>query len=576
MRASAGASGAATTPPGRVRRTAAAPPRESDERLTAASRLAIAAAGLAVYCVDPSDDEARRPFAYATLVLFLLYSAVSYRQVVRDRRRLPAHVAPWLDVAWTTLLVAVSDGTSSIFYPLYTFAILCASFRAGARAGRAVVIASVLSFSVVGGLTAPRGARFELDQSLIRPLYLLILGYLVAYWGEYQFRQRARLDLLRAVTSLANPRFGVERTVAQVLARVRAFHAAESCRLVVADVAAGETWTRVVTRATPEASAPTRVPAPLAQVLLAVPATSALLLRRRRWPAAPVCALRTLDLASGAWATLPVAAGAALAAAVDAESLVSVPFRYHGDAVGRLLVTSRRREAFDQQDVDFLVHLLDQVAPVLANVRLVDRLATDAADEERRRIARDLHDSIIQPYVGLRLGVSAARQAIEAGRVGEAERHLDHLSSLAESEIVALRAHVRELKDGDRAVRGDLLPSAVRRFCDRFSFATGIAVRVEADAAAADLNDRLAAEAFQMVTEALSNVRRHTDADEATVRIAAGDGRLRLEIENDGGSGEAQPAFSPRSLGERAAALGGTLRVERASRTTALRIEIPL
>ena len=88
---------------------------------------------------------------------------------------------------------------------------------------------------------------------------------------------------------------------------------------------------------------------------------------------------------------------------------------------------------------------------------------------------------------------------------------------------------------------------AVRRFATRFSEVTGIAVEVQADD---DLRieDRLAAEAFQMVAEGLANVRRHTHAPQRHGGLALHDGALRLRIENPAGpEARAPPSRRARS-----------------------------
>jgi signal transduction histidine kinase len=265
--------------------------------------------------------------------------------------------------------------------------------------------------------------------------------------------------------------------------------------------------------------------------------------------------------------------GSALLTAFDAGALIGIPFRYHATAPGRLWVARDMLRPFDDADVEFLGQVVDQVVPVLQNLRLVDHLASDAAKEERRRIALDLHDSVIQPYLGLRLGLSAARAALGAGRAVEASTHLERLVDLADGEIQTLRGYVRDLRAGAIA-EGAGLEAAVRRFCRRFSDATG--VRVDVTTAGPPIADRLGAELFQMVAEALSNVRRHTAAARAGVRIETVDDRVRVTVSNDGAPAE-PVAFFPRSLGERAAALGGELTIEHPARgTTAVHMQIPL
>jgi signal transduction histidine kinase len=96
--------------------------------------------------------------------------------------------------------------------------------------------------------------------------------------------------------------------------------------------------------------------------------------------------------------------------------------------------------------------------------------------------------------------------------------------------------------------------------------------------AAADLhcNDRLAAEVFQMVAEGLSNIRRHTQATQAKIGLLRRNGYLVLRVENEGAPVTSPELFTPRSITERAAALGGQVLVERTDEGTAVVVEIPL
>lgn len=550
---------------------------QGHERLRSALRVALALSGLLIYLGDTSEHPARRPFAIAVLVAYLAYAVVLYALGVKRGRYVRATRAAWIDVGWVTLLVAVSEGTSSIFFPLYLFPILHASFGSGFRSGITLALGAVASFAIVGAATAPRGPELELNAFVTRPLYLFLLGYVIAVWGDHEVAARARLALLRDVTSLSNPRFGIERTVGRFLEAVRGFYGAETCRLVV-EPQDGARWMRTASRGAGGPGEAVAVPPDLARVLL--PELPGLALRvgaHRRWPgraagAEPRPEIETEGAAAPSAEQRTLAA--ALAGALDAGALLSVPFRYHATAAGRIHVARGRERPFDRGEVEFVRHLLDQVVPVLENIRLVDRLASDAAEEERRRIARDLHDSVIQPYLGLRLGLSAAQKALAAGRVDEGRANVDRLVDLADGEIQTLRGYVRGLREGAAGAGGGLLDAGVRRFCSRFAEATGIRVQVATEGAGVR-NDRLAAEVFQLVAEALSNVRRHTTAGAASVRLGSTDTRLEVTVANDAPPGE--PGFFPRSLGERAAALGGSVRVEQPpAGGTTVRIEIPL
>lgn len=533
---------------------------DRNERLAATLRLAAAATAVAIFAADPSEHPGRRPFAHGVLVAFAVYSAISYVFAVRRGRSVRTSILPWIDVAWVTLAVGVSQATSSIFFPLYLFATLSASFWGGVRQGLAVATTSALAFAFVGGTTAPPG--IDLRLFLVRPLYLLVLGALIAVWVGREVRSRARLALLRDVTALASEERGLDPMMGRFLEVVRAFFDADSCRIVVADGRTGP-WTRVAIRGRGAGPGPTPLPPELARALLPEPADATLVARSA---AGYVEVLPPGDGAPGA--TAP-AIGAALLAALDARTLLSVPFRYHASAPARLHVDRRAARDFDHDDAEFLRQVVAQAVPLFENLRLVDRLAEEAARDERRRIALDLHDSVIQPYLGLRLGLSAARTALSAGRTEEGAALVARLVDLADGEIETLRRYARELRVDCAGT-----DAAIRRFCRRFSEATGI--HVELAALAAPIDERLGPEVVQLVAEALSNVRRHTRASRAAVRIVAEEGRLRVTVENDGAP-EVPVPFVPRSLAERAASLGGRLVVDHpAAGTTAVNVEIPL
>jgi signal transduction histidine kinase len=212
---------------------------------------------------------------------------------------------------------------------------------------------------------------------------------------------------------------------------------------------------------------------------------------------------------------------------------------------------------------------MDHVAPVMENIRLIDNLASDAADQERRRLARDIHDSVIQPYLGLQFGVAAVRQKLEDGN-SSVLADVNELLELTNHELAELRRYVGGLRAGEE--RQDVLWPAIERYVTRFSSVTGISVEVKARGKF-ELNDRLAAELFQIVTEGLSNVRRHALTSDARVEMYCHNSTIVLQIKNrrarisetpsfrNDGSGDGNISFNPRSISERAALLGGDTKV---------------
>lgn len=546
-----------------------------DDRMIATMRVTLAASALLIIYLDPSEPNRFVSITYAALILYTLYSAILAVLAFRQNRaaRLVQAWSHWADVGWYLLLISLSSGTSSVFFFFFFFSILVASFRWGFASGLRVAIVSSILFSLIGYVAAPSGTAFELNRSLLRPIGLLVLGYMMAYWGGSEVTLKRRLALLKEITRLSNPRFGVNRTVAVIMEQLRTFYQADACLLILDDPDTGGHQLRRADRRGPQAGGlAERINGEAARQLLALPRECAVIYSGhfKWWSGRPL--YYAFDISTGERTARGREACQALAALLEAESLVTVPLHQQSAMTGRVFLTSHRPYAFNRVEADFLTHVYEQIMPVIENIRLVDRLASDAAEHERQKIARDIHDSVIQPYVGLQIGLSAVDQKLNNGDpdVGADVRRLLELTRASISEM---RQYVQGLK-ASAAYESSLLPS-VRRFAARFVEATGIHVQVEA-ASDIQINDRLAAEVFQMIAEGLSNVRRHTHARQATVALACHGSQLILQIENEFAEVAAQADFRPGSIAERAAALGGHLRVEQRDGRTVVVIDIPL
>jgi signal transduction histidine kinase len=174
---------------------------------------------------------------------------------------------------------------------------------------------------------------------------------------------------------------------------------------------------------------------------------------------------------------------------------------------------------------------------------------------------------VIQPYLGLQFGLAALDQKLEAGNTS-IRGNVQELLELTNHELAELRRFVWGLRASEE--KADVLLPAIERYAERFSLVTGIKVDVEASGKV-KVNDRLAAELFQIVAEGLSNVRRHAFCRDARVEISCKDSSLLLQIKNSrprpnpdqerGDGNEPLKPFRPHSIAERAASLGGDTQV---------------
>lgn len=528
-----------------------------DERLVNVTRFILALSALIIIYVDPSEPDRLVNITYAALALYTVYSALVYILSRRSQsvfRGIPLH---WIDVAWYLILISLSSGTNSLFFFFFFFVILVASFRSGYHAGLRVTIVSTILFVTIGYETTP--APIEPNRFLLRAVYLASIGYLMAYWGGSEVTHKRRLALLKDVSRLSNPRFGVDQTIGSIIKRLRDFYNADTCVLINPGRDANEHILRRVDRLHPElANRPEAVGTEAEPLLLTWPPECAVSYygsSSKWWPKKTSCAV--YNFASGERVKDIGETCTWVADLLDTNSFISVPVYQRKIFAGRLYLTSKRRR-FTHSDADFLRQVIDHIMPMIDNVRLVDRFASEASEYERQRISRDIHDSAIQPYIGLKLGLDALRRKVANDNPLSAD--LAELVEKTESVIQDLRQYVGGLRDPGSSGLVNVLVSSVQKQARQFGEFYDIQVDVDV-ATDINMNDRLAAEVFQIVREGLSNIKRHTAATKARISLSSRNSDIVLNIENESPNGESYKTFTPRSIAERAVALGGRVSV---------------
>ncbi|GAA4338898.1 hypothetical protein GCM10023165_17850 [Variovorax defluvii] len=543
-----------------------------DARRVARMRLVLALSALLAASVDLPQlgDTAWLPFFG-----YVVHSLVVCIHAEREAPLSQSRLIHWLDLGWYTLIVLLTGGVHSAFFLFFFFAILVASFRWGFEEGARVTLASVALYAASGIDTA---LDENLPRLLVRATFLLALGYMIVHWGRSKVELRRRLALLHAVSQLSNPRFGVDHTVTGILQKLQHFygpHGTSSCLLVLRDKDSGACTLRTLRAgerpASPQAA---NIVPEAAALLLALPAQDkALLYRSTPWAALPSRAgAWAHDARTGRWTRRHGVACEGLAQLLEARSFITVPLPLCRSE-GRLYLLSRTTE-FRRSDALFLAQVGAQAFPVIENIELLDRMASDAASQERQRIALDLHDTAIQPYIGLKMGLAALRN--KAAADNPLVEDLDRLQEMATQVIGDLRRYAGAVRNGaGRTHPGHVVSALLRQQAGRVRefYGIDIAVRVEGEL---QVNDRLAAEVLQIVREGLANICKHTLAHCGAIRLECADGLLKLQIDNEA-DGNQSLEFLPRSISERAGALGGRARVRRGDGGgTSVQVEIPM
>jgi signal transduction histidine kinase len=195
---------------------------------------------------------------------------------------------------------------------------------------------------------------------------------------------------------------------------------------------------------------------------------------------------------------------------------------------------------------------------------------------ERERLARDLHDGVIQSLYGVVLELTAALGRVEDGALRD---ELVRLVTDVESVNQDLRNYIFDL--GPSALEGHPLEDVLQQIAEEFELRTGLTTTADVEPEAAVLLTSKAAEVVQIAREALSNIRRHAAARQVRLSLRREDRQVRMAIEDDGEGFHVDrnrgPGRGLRNIEERARQLGGRLKVESApGQGSAVIISVPV
>lgn len=184
-------------------------------------------------------------------------------------------------------------------------------------------------------------------------------------------------------------------------------------------------------------------------------------------------------------------------------------------------------------------------------------------EEERTRIAREVHDELGQALTGLKFELSIIPSELPKAPKALIAR-VTSLCARIDAIIQTVRRISTELRPG---ILDDLgLVAAIEWQANEFQARTGIACAVSASVEEPALSDEAKTALFRIYQETLTNVLRHARAKRVEVALARVNGRLRLQVKDDGKGIPADEVTSARSLGllgmrERAALLGGEFQI---------------
>ena len=268
----------------------------------------------------------------------------------------------------------------------------------------------------------------------------------------------------------------------------------------------------------------------------------------------------------------------------DAQTALLVPMLHHGTGLGVLAAFDHGEGGgeFTAADEQLLRTFAASAANAVALNRSVEagrlRSAIAAADTERGRWARELHDQTLQSLGGLRVLLSAA---VRRGDAAVREEAMRQAIEDIEQEIENLRAIIIDLRP---SLLDDLgLAPAIEALVERRRL-EGLAIETELTlpASSADgtsLPPDLETAVYRLVQEALTNVVKHAQARTVRALVAANGDGVIVEVQDDGvgfDTGAQTQGFGLAGIRERVFLAGGRLHLESDAQGTLVRAELPI
>jgi len=491
-----------------------------------------------------------------TTIVVWAFVVVSYTVIrtispIRYRGNILSLLQVFAEIALHVAAVAATGFWDSPFVFSLISAIVVAGFARGFGFGLRISIGASLAVSLAEASRpefTSQDLRLALQWSTVMLLVGVVAGYARRISGEADRQHSLALNRLDKLSDANALLFSLHR-IAQTLpasldlgdvldttvGRLRGLIDFDSVAILVFDDT-DASW-QVVRRegaSLPSRLGPTELPAPLMKSMADNRMVEVPDLSRPKGPGI------SANSSSGIYSVLPA----------------------RGSVIGLLAVESRRPSAFSKRDIDLLKGFVEPAALAIDNARWFGRLRTVGADEERTRIARDLHDNI---------GQSLAYLAFEldriVGRVERGEEVGDSLGQLRND----LRGVIGEVRDTLYDLRTDVsegqeIGEVLDQFASRLMERTDLDIRVYADRDGVRLPLLQERELWRIAQEALVNVQRHSGAKGAAVRWRCDGEAAALEIADDGrgfpaGKAGRLDSYGIMGMRERASSIGATLEI---------------
>lgn len=534
-----------------------------DHRAIAEIRLLLALATLvAVSFISPHTALLPLTLLYGVIAAYTASALVLYWVVLNRPGLVRPGLVYWLDAGWLLTIIILSGNSGGPLFLLLLFPILVAASQAGFVQGMSGSLFTTVAYVLLTGWT---GDGVYLRSGLfLQAGTLLALGFMVSRWAGAESNLKRELNALNRLGKFPGLRDDAEPFWTDTLKELAAFFGAESALFLGREEDGSY---RIYEYETGKAAWSMALGDEQAVVLAGVPerwaiAWQSVFFNPRHGTA------KVVDVIEGKTLEGMEERLQTLAHTFESRRWLSFPLHSGTSYRGRIFLLGSGRFKY-KLGWDFIRQLAGQISLKWDNLLLARQLTRIAASGERERISRDLHDGTVQPYLGLKFGLEALRRKVPDNNALAAD--VDELVRMTDNSIQQLRGYISDL----RSVEADGMThalTAIRAQVQQFESYSGLKVEIRAQKF--DLSESRLFEVRQIIAEGLSNIRRHSNARQAILEIFVEQNMLRIAFIN--AVARIAPPFTPRSLAERAATMGGGVEVMRLATQTIVRVALPL
>jgi len=261
------------------------------------------------------------------------------------------------------------------------------------------------------------------------------------------------------------------------------------------------------------------------------------------------------------------------------HSLLCAPLKAQNKALGALLTWSEQEENFGPNDCRLMDLFADQVALAIYNAELYARNRRLAIEQERHRLARELHDTVTQSLYSIAM---AAKTSLKLLRQAEPEDRLqyplEHISMLAKNALTEVREQIYHLSPTSLVEKG--LVEALTHHCNLLKQRYSIAIEI---AAASEISLSMDQQEvlYYIAREALWNIIKHAEATSIDIALTDMNNHIALSIVDNGIGFDPSEVLSTETMGlknmqERIGSLGGAFELQsKPGEGTRISVRIP-